>query len=176
MHQNRAAEFIIILALAVTVLRLAKLLPWQNVVAIVVMIAGLSWIFEAVGAKFGIPFGPFFYTENFSQRLFHQVPWPMPLLWVVVLVTARELARLLLRQWRESANYGLWLLAVASILATLFDAALEPFASGANHWWIWTSSKVRLTWYGTPWINFVGWLVVTFFILSIVSPWFLNKK
>lgn len=176
MQDPFVAQLIVVLAFAATLLRQARTLPWQNVIACSAVIALLSGIFLAIGAKVGIPFGPFFFTENFAPLLFHQVPWPLPLLWVVVLLNARGVARLILHRWQNGPNHGLWIIAAASLLAALFDAALEPFASHANHWWIWKPSRATFSWYGAPWVNFVGWMVVTFFILALTAPWLINKK
>jgi uncharacterized membrane protein len=176
MHDSLIVQCIIVLALAATLLRLARTLPWQNVIACGILIVVISGAFQTLGAKTGIPFGPFFYTENMGRLLFRQVPWPMPLLWVVNLLNARGVARLILKPWRETASYGIWVIAVASLLATLFDAGLEPIASHANHWWVWTAAKTIPAWYGAPWVNFAGWAVVAFFILAIIGPWLIDKK
>ncbi|HZV35414.1 MAG TPA: carotenoid biosynthesis protein [Verrucomicrobiae bacterium] len=176
MEDSRIAQAIIVLAFAATLLRLARTLPWQNVIASAASIAILSGIFQAIGASTGIPFGPFFYTEKLGWLVFGQVPWPMQLLWVVILLNARGVARLILRRWQNSPNHGLWVIAFASLLAGLFDAGVEPIASHANHWWIWKPSRTTLLWYGAPWVNFAGWMVTSFFILALTTPWLIDKK
>jgi putative membrane protein len=164
-----------ILALAATLLRLARTLPWQNVIACAVLTGALAGIFQGVGARTGIPFGPFFYTENIGHLVFHEVPWPLPLLYIAILLNVRDVARLILWRWRETTNYGVWVISLASLLATVFDAGLEPIAS-TGHWWIWTTSKSIPSWQGAPWINFAGWIATSFFILALATPWLINKK
>jgi uncharacterized membrane protein len=171
MQETLAAQCLIVLALAITLIRLARTLPWQNVIASAALISILAGIFE--GAKTGFSSVRFSYTENFGHLLFHKVPWPMPLLWVVILLNARDVARMILRNRRGTENYGIWVIALASLLAVSLDVGLEPFAN-ANHWWI--SSGNGGLWHGASFINFVGWAVVAFFILVTASPWLINKK
>ena len=175
MSATALAQSAVILACALTLCHLARSLPLQNVLACAALIFALSGLIEIIGVKTGIPFGPFIYTDKLGHQIFHILPWPVPLLWIIVLLNSRSLSRFILRRQREKANYGLWVIALAAVLATLFDVILEIVAN-ANQWWLWGNSTAVFPVSGTPWTNFVGWLVSSFCIFIVINPWVLDKK
>jgi len=140
-----------------------------------IIITFIAGAVESIGASSGIPFGPFSYTANIGQELFHPLPWAMPLVWIVVILNARGVGRLVLRPWRKGKNYGLWLIGVASLLVVLLDLGLEPFATRVKRYWLWGVSKTSLNWYNAPWVNFVGWAVTALLILAFATPSLINK-
>lgn len=175
MSATALAQTLIILACALTLWRMTRKLPLQNVLACAALIAALSSLFEIFNAKTGIPFGSIIYTENLGYRLFQILPWPIPLLWVIIILNARSLARFLLRGQRQKTNYGLQVIALSAVLSTLFDFALEPIAA-ANRWWLWTKSQTVFSWFGAPWTNFAGWFATSLFLTICILPWLLDKK
>jgi len=58
----------------------------------------------------------------------------------------------------------------------LFDLGMDPFLSRLNHYWLWQPTKFNLTWQGAPFINFLGWAVVTLFILAFATPLLIKKQ
>jgi uncharacterized membrane protein len=154
---------------------LARSLPAQNVICAAGLIAFLFGVIQTIAAKTAVPFGPFFFTGNLSPRVLHIVPWPVPLIWVVVLLNSRGVARLTLRPWRKFPHYGAWLLALTCALTVVFDVALEPFAASANHFWVWQTPRSVPAWYGAPWINFAGLAATTLLVLAFATPWLINK-
>jgi uncharacterized membrane protein len=173
-----ALIFILVLlaALVATLCGLARTLPAQNVISAAAIIAFLSGLIEIIGAKTGMPFGPFFYTKNLGPSFLGLLPWPVPLIWVVVILSSRGVARLMLRPWRELSRYGFWSISLTCVLTVFFDLALEPYAASANHFWIWKTPKNVPAWYGAPWINFAGLAAATLLILAFATPWLINKK
>ena len=163
-------------ALAVTLISLARTLPAQNVLSAAGLIALMASIVEIISAKSGIPFGQRVFTEDFGPRIFGLLPWPVPLIWVIAVLDARGVARLILRPWRKLSKYGFWVIGLTCVLAVVFDLALEPFASATSRYWIWWTSKSMPAWYSTPFFSFIGWLVVTLLILAFVTPWLINKN
>jgi uncharacterized membrane protein len=164
------------LAAAGTVVALARQLPWQNVLwtaFVIALIGGAAHVFGAV-AK--IPFGPFVFGPETGPRFFKTLPWAMPLLWIVALLNSRGVARLILRPWRKTHNYGFRLIGLTAALATAFDFALDPFASRVKHYWLWTPTKFPITWQGAPLVNFLGWAFVSLFILAFITPVLINKN
>ena len=174
-HQQIALLLILVAALVATLLAMIRNLPAQNVIPAALLIVFISGVIETLGVKTGIPFGPFFYTETLGPQLFHLLPWPVPVIWVVVILNSRGVARLILRPWRKLPNYGYWSIGLTCLLVVLCDASLEPFAR-VNHYWIWQTSKKIPAWYGAPWVNFVAWGTVTLLILGFITPWLINKK
>jgi putative membrane protein len=72
--------------------------------------------------------------------------------------------------------YGFWLIGLTAVLATLFDFALEPFASTIKFFWVWQETKFPFSWYGAPLVNFLGWLVTSLLILAFAAPALINKQ
>jgi uncharacterized membrane protein len=129
-----------------------------------------------LGALTYIPFGPYVYDKRFGPQLFDVVPWPVPLIWVVMLLNARGVARLILRPWRQNPIYGLWVIGVSAVLVVLLDFELEPFATQVMGYWSWKPTRIPSDWFSTPWVNFLGWAVTSLLILAFVTPALINKK
>ncbi len=166
----------VVLAAATTLVSLARRLPVQNVTSVAALIALIAGAVEWLGAVSGVPFGEHTFTDNLGARIGDTLPWPIPLAWVVVVLTCRDVARLILRPWRQTARYGLWVVGLASALVVLLDLGIEPFATVVKHYWLWTPTASALNWHGAPWVNFLGAFVTTGFILVISTPWLINKR
>jgi uncharacterized membrane protein len=164
-----------LLALAATMLALARTLPAQNVFAATATIVVIAFIAEIISAKTGVPFGARTYTDGFGPRIFGGLPWPVPFIWAVAVLNSRGVARLILRPWRKTTKYGLWVIALTCVLAAVFDFNLEPLAS-ANSWWIWRMPKSVPAWHNAPWVSFLAWAVITLLILAFATPWLINKQ
>lgn len=164
-----------ILAAATSLLALGRRLPFQNVLLAATVILGVSTAIVAVGSLSGVPFGPMVYSNEFAERLFAAVPWPMPLLWVALVINGRGVARLIMRPWRKTNFYGYWVIGLACLLAVLFDLGLEPFAVQVKGWWIWLSGKSVLSWYTAPWVNCLGWFITALALIIAAIPWLINK-
>ena len=164
-----------LLTAATSLLGLARRLPGQNVLMGATLITAIGFTFLVVAEKTRVPFGPRVYTEVLGGK-FLGVPWPMPLLWLVVIVNSRGVARLVMRPWRKTTYYGFWVIGLACLLAVAFDAGLEPFATRARHYWFWETHVSVLGWYSAPWVNFLGWFVTALGILGFTTPWLINKQ
>ena len=140
------------------------------------IVAFIGGVMHAVGAKSGLPFGPFMFGAAAGEKLFNILPWFMPLLWVVIVLNSRGVGRLILRPWRKTRTYGFWLIGVTALLTILFDCALEPFAAHVKHYWVWTAGGISLTPHGAPITNSVGWFVVTLLMLAFATPTLINKQ
>ena len=159
-----------------TLVSLARQLPAQNVILAATVIAFIGGTIHAVGAATAIPFGPFSYMDSAGPQFFNTLAWPMPLVWIVVILNSRGVARLILRPWRKVRTYGFWLMGITVALAVLFDLALEPFAAAVKHHWLWHPTRLPLTWFGAPVTNFFGWLVTALFILVFATPALIDKR
>jgi len=166
---------LVFLTAAVTLTSLARQLPGQNVLLAAVGIAFIAGAVQSLGAVTGIPFGPYHYAEPFGPQFFHTLAWPVPFVWLVALLNARGVARLILRPWRHARNYGFWLIGLSVLLVVLFDFGLEPFAS-TQHYWTWEPTRMRCDWYGAPCVNFLGWALTALLILVFITPALLNKR
>ena len=164
-----------LLAAATSLLGLARRLPGQNVLMAATLIVAIAFTIAVVAEKTRVPFGPRVYTDALGGKIFG-VPWPMPLLWLVVIVNGRGVARLILRPWRKTTYYGFWVIGLACLLAVVFDAGLEPFATRARHYWFWETHVSVPSWYSAPWVNYLGWFVTTLGVLGFTTPWLINKQ
>jgi len=167
---------VVLLALASTVVSLAGQLPAQNVALAATIVAGMGGMIHVIGALTGIPFGPVTYGAETGFKLVGGLPWFMPLLWVVVILNARGVSRLILRPWRKLRVYGYWLIALTAVLTLVFVLGLEPFATRARHYWFWQATKLPVDWYGAPLSDFLGWAVAALLILAFSTPALMKKR
>lgn len=167
---------LLLLTLATTLVGLARQLAGQNVVLAAVIIAVIAGGVQTLGALTAIPFGPYIYGERIGPLLFSPLPWAAPLIWVVILLNSRGVARLMMRPWRRTRSYGFWVIGITAGLVVLLDLGLEPFASRVEHYWLWTPTKLALAYYGAPAVNFVGWAVTALLMLAFATPTLINKK
>jgi uncharacterized membrane protein len=163
---------LILLATASTITALRRQLPLQNVFLAVFGIALIGGITSMIGARTGIPFGPVTYE---IEPQISRLPWALPLLWVVIILNSRGVARLILRPWRKTKTYGFWLIGVTAALVVAFDFALETFAH-MKHFWLWMPTTVPFAWQGAPLSNFFSWFAVTVLILAFITPALINKQ
>ena len=166
----------IVIATAGTMAALWRRLPLQNVLLAAGGIALVGGGFSALGAKTGLPFGPFVFGSGSGPLMFKTLAWAMPLIWVVIVLNSRGLARLMLRPWRKNKSYGFRVIGLTAVLVLLFDLALEPFASRVKHLWLWEPTVLPLTWQGAPITSFVAWGLITVLILVFITPALIIKR
>jgi uncharacterized membrane protein len=152
---------------------LCRRLPVQNVVGGSLALLGLSTLWCALSARNGVPLGQVEYSTRLGLRLIGLVPLTLPFLWVGLLLTGRETARLMLRPLRRDRFYGYYLLLVSSVLLALVEVALEPYATQVVGWWAWPEATL---WQGLPWGTLVAWLLSAAFMLMMATPWLVPKR
>jgi uncharacterized membrane protein len=171
----------IVLAAASTLASLWRQLPLQNVLLVAGGIALIGGGFSAFGAsplgtRTGLPFGPFIFGSAMGPLLFKTLPWAMPLVWVVMILNSRGVARMILRPWRKNKTYGLRVIGLTGVLVVLLDVALEPFAFRIKHFWNWPPTTFPFTWQCALPINFLAWGLITILILLFTSPALIVKR
>lgn len=167
---------VLLLVLASTLASISGQLPAQNVLLGSAVIACIGGGIHCLGGVTGIPFGPLRYTSASGPTLLGALPWFMPLLWIIVILNARGVARLILRPWRKLRVYGYWLIGITAALTLVFVLGLEPFATHARHYWVWHPTKLPVSWYGAPLSNFLGWVVTALLILAFSTPALMKKR
>jgi uncharacterized membrane protein len=167
---------LVLFAAATTLVSLSRQLPGQNVLLAAAIIALLAGGVQALGAITAIPFGPYVYTEAAGPRILGTLPWAIPLVWIIAILNARGIARLMLRPWRKTRAYGFWLIGITTALVLLLTLGLEPFATRVMHYWFWSPTRLPIDWHGAPVTNFVGWTVTTLLILAFATPSLINKR
>jgi putative membrane protein len=171
----------IVLAAASTLAAMWRRLPLQNVLPAALGIAVIGGGFSAfgassLGAKTGLPFGPFIYGSALGPKIFNLLPWAMPLVWVVIILNSRGVARMILRPWRKTKSYGYKVIGLTGLLVVAFDVALEPFAFRIRHYWNWMPTSFPLTWQCATPINFMAWWLIAVLILLFISPLLIVKR
>jgi uncharacterized membrane protein len=154
----------------------ARHLPGQNVALASIIILIASAIIVSIGSASSIPFGPFIFTADSGPQVFRGLPIAIPFVWLIAILTSRGTARLILRPWRKTKNYGFWLMGITALLVALFDFNLEPYATRVNHFWLWQPTKAGAGWYGAPWVNLFSWAMTALLILAFITPSLVNKK
>jgi hypothetical protein len=92
----------------------------------------------------------------------------------VIVLNARGVARLLVRPWQDTANYGFWVIGWTVILAAVWGHSLEIFIStGENSW---NTTNTHTIFSAAAWMNLLGWAATTFVILLFVTPTLINKS
>ena len=166
----------LLLATATTLGWVAGQVPGQNMMLAGVVVAVVGGAAHTLDAMTGVPFGPCEFSEKIGERLFEPLPWAIPLVWLVAILNARGVSRLMLRPWRKGRNYGLWLIGLAVVLVVLFELSLEPFAAKVQGYWSWKTTKLPLDWYTAPLVNFLAWGLVAGLILAFITPALINKS
>jgi uncharacterized membrane protein len=174
--QSQLDAALILTAAGSTLASLRRRLPLQNVLVVAFGVAVIGGGLSALGAKTGLPFGPFILGSGIGPVFYKSLSWVMPLIWVVIVLNSRGVARLILRPWRKNKTYGYKVIGLTAILVLLFDVAFDPFASRVKHCWLWLPSALKLTWQGAPLANVLTWAAVTLLVLLFVTPWLVVKK
>ncbi|HEX7652799.1 MAG TPA: carotenoid biosynthesis protein [Verrucomicrobiae bacterium] len=165
----------IVLATLASLTGIYAQLPLQNVLWTTLLTALVGSLIHGLSLKTGIPLGPVTFTAENQPRP-GGVLWFMPWLWICLLFTARGVARLILRPWRQNRAYGFRLIGLTALLAALLDLGLEPYAWHVKHWWIWQPTRLPVTWQGVPVVNFLGWLLGSLLILILITPGLIRKQ
>ena len=112
----------VVLAAGSTLHALSLELPWQNVALASFIIGSISsavhWLITGFGTQ------PMPTPSTF---------WPVPLVWLTAILSARGAARLALARWRTSPSYGLWLTALIVLLVTLFAFGSQYVEKTSEH-------------------------------------------
>jgi len=166
---------VVAITTASTVLALMERLPLQNALWASALIGTLAVIIETLQATSRVPFGSRQFADGLGPLVFWGLPWPIPFIWICLLLNSRGVARLILRPWRADRHYGYWVIGLAALLTVLLALGLEPFATRVQHYWQWKPAPGVLAWYDAPWHSFLSWFGCGAGILALTTPWLINK-
>ena len=167
---------LVLAATAASMIGLARQLPVQNVLLASFIIAAIGGAAHTINALTQVPFGPCLYTGAAGPRWFGVLPWAMPLIWIVAILSSRGVSRLILRPWQKTHRYGYWVIGFTVLLSLVFDLGLEMFAVKIDRLWLHEPLRFVPEWYGTPLTNFLAWIVVTLLILALATPSLIRKS
>lgn len=129
----------------------------------------ISLLFESVGVLTGLPFGRYFYTPVLGLKLFGLVPWVIPITYFAILYPSWLVACTALGVdlrsfdprrlgWASVAVTAL----VSALAMTAWDVTMDPVMVHEIHAWVWVDGGA---WFGVPFSNFVGWVLVNAIIV-----------
>jgi len=167
---------LLLLAAATSLLTLGRRLPLRNVWISALVIAFISSLVTLLSGLTGIPFGPIRFNPALGTIFSDNLPLVTPLIWIVFVVNSRGIARLIMRPWRKTALYGLWVIGLTALGIVILDLGLEPFAMHTRHYWVWETPDWVPAWYSAPWVNFLAWFVTAVAILFFSTPWLINRQ
>jgi putative membrane protein len=117
-----------------------------------VAVYSLSLASELAGTTWGLPFGPYGYTELLGAAWLDRVPVLIPLSWFCMALPSFAVARLRYSGATQAAGRVL----LGSLILLAWDLSLDPAMSYATRYWWWGEAGA---YYGMPFLNLVGWYV-----------------
>jgi hypothetical protein len=147
----------LVLATLATLFGLSRWWPSQNIIAIACLTILLSGALEhilVISTGAGYP--------DLAGKGIFGVPWTLPLFWLVVMLNARSVARLILWPKRERGSYGLWLILYTALMTALVLLVQETVSGRFSNW----AAPLMLC--------AVRFLAAVFF-LAIVAPFLIPK-
>jgi hypothetical protein len=93
-------------------------------------------------------------------------------MWVVMILNARGVAKVLLQPWRCTANYGVWMLLSTALLVM----GLEVGAFATNRRSAADATHPITIGPGNLWVHLTVWTAVTLVTLAVATPILINKS
>ena len=139
---------------------------WLNIVTFVIISFSIGIVMEIIGTKTGLIFGG---KYEFDLKLspgpsLFSIPLIIPLSWSGLIYMSLNYCDLIMgNPFYLLYNQNITHLFFPSILLVFLDLVLDPIAVDEKRW-MWKKSG---SYYGVPFLNFVGWFFTTFLILYI---------
>ncbi len=128
------------------------------------IILPVAWLIEWLGSTTGFLFGHYHYTNLLQPQLGH-VPLLIPLAWLMMLPPAWAVAAVIMR-----GRTGLWFILISAMAFTAWDLFLDPQMVNWGYW-VWDGNPLGAgSYFGIPWLNFLGWLVSAVLLTFLVQP------
>jgi len=128
---------------------------WKKTVRASLLIGIGSAVIEWIGAKTGVPFGPYIYTDNMGWQIGGVLPFTIPLAWIIIITGGRYLVEAI----RPGLSPRMFALAVGAV-ALLTDLNLEIVAWKIRAYWIWYPFEQGPVPAMPPWQNYAAWFVL----------------
>jgi putative membrane protein len=137
---------------------------WWSMLRTAVTIVFIAWAALAINLRSGYPFGSNHYSDLLLPKIMG-VPILVPLLWLMMLPPAWTVVKLITRKVKGCLMRPVFVLASA-LAFTAWDLYLDPLMA---RWGIW-EWQAQAGYFGIPWLNFVGWVVVSVVLTFAISP------
>lgn len=166
---------VLVLAAWVTVAGLARRISLQSALMAAGVIGGLGGAAHWASYVTRVPFGPLQIPCAEGPSPFQGWFVFSGLIWAVLLLNARGLARLILEPVAGHPHHGLRLLVLSAFLMLVLVLAMEPFGSTAHHYWLWGETHLPLSWQGVPLSCVLAWAGVSVIASLAATPFLINK-
>ena len=157
---------VLVQAGTVTVL-LGRAWSRRRLLATLAAVIILAWGAEFLGSRTGFPFGRYHYTDLLQPQL-GGVPLLIPFAWLMMLPPSWAIASIISPppSGRKGEGTGLGVALLSSLAMTAWDLFLDP-QMVAWGFWAWEEPS---GYFGIPWTNYLGWLLVTFVVTLVIRP------
>jgi putative membrane protein len=135
---------------------------WRGALRFYAIACGVSFAAEYASTHAGVPYGRYAYVARVREAHIANVPLFVPLTFGVVVWAGRAVAG-------RRAHSVLGLVAGGAAAATLLDMAIDPMTVRGSSWFLGPLYRYVHPhgFFGVPWSNFVGWLLVAALIIAV---------
>jgi hypothetical protein len=166
---------LLVAALLVTVSTLALQVSLQSALMAAGVIGLVGGSAHWISYVTGVPFGPLQFPHAYGATPFQEWFFVPAVIWVVLLLNARGLARLILEGASKHPHHGYHLLALSILLMVAMAMSIEPFASTVHHYWLWGETRLPVTWQGVPLSCLFAWATVSVIGSFAAGPFLIDK-
>jgi len=139
-------------------------LGWRRALWFLGLSAILSLGFELIGVWTAWPFGEYYYTDVLGAKVLDTVPALIPFSYFMMLYPSHVIVNLLLDGTPLSMQRRLTGIMAAGLLTaivmTSWDLATDPYMVGTAKAWVWVQAAEPFPYFGIPFQNFAGWVLV----------------
>jgi uncharacterized membrane protein len=157
-------ELAVLLQVAFVLNVLYRAWGWWSMIRAAVGVVLLAWAVQAIVIRSGLPYGDMQYTSLLQPQVM-SVPLLIPFTWLMMLPPAWAVAKLITRRLSGCLMRPAFVL-VSALAFTAWGFILDPLMVhlGLLQW------KPVGGFFGTPWLNYIGWLLVSAVITFGISP------
>ncbi len=131
---------------------------WRGALRLLLLVCGVSLLFESVGVATGWVYGPYHYTDKLGPKFLGLVPYLIPVAWFMMSYPAFVIAARLVGPGSGRGRGLLAVAAVGGLVMTAWDVVMDPLMVAGGHW-VW---EIDGAYYGIPLQNFWGWWLTVF--------------
>lgn len=139
---------------------------WRRSLRFFAIAAVIEFLAEYLSTHTGFPFGGYEYVAatRGDELYISNIPAFVPLTFVVVVWAGRSLAQAGLR-----AHRPVQLIVLGAVLAAVLDLIIDPMTLRGHSWFLGRlyTFDHGSWWFGVPWSNFGGWVLVSGLILWV---------
>jgi uncharacterized membrane protein len=139
-------------------LHASQRMGWKHALLLLVLVFGVSLLFESLGVATGLVYGPYHYTEKLGPKFLGLVPYLIAVAWFMMMYPSFVMAEWLVPSAWEGARRILAVAAVGGLVMTAWDVVMDPIMVLGQHW-VW---EVDGAFFGVPLQNYWGWWLTVF--------------